>query len=187
MKNNHNKKKLVGIIGFIAIIIAAVGIYFLFQEKETNISSGVDIQKSNSIICESTNPNFATIFNSSAKESNYTIKIISKDNTADKISFEFDGVYETSDQAYTGNSTMHADYNNYMADVELSPDSLTPVFSYDEIKSKVILSGEFGDLNNSTAKLFYLDSEEFQNLDNYSIEEISNLYQSKGFHCVINQ
>ena len=190
-KKSKNKKMASLIATGIVIIAVSIGlgaaVFMLFRGEETHISTNTAETIIKSLVCNAANPKNPFFISETAENYNHEIKVTYRGETADKISYMYDGVYVSNSVADTAGASLHADYNIYMGENGVYQESLYPTFSVVDNKLKVSLYADYKKLNSVTAKLFFINAEEFHDLDNYSAEELSNLYAEKGFSCEISE
>lgn len=183
-----NKNILTSILIVVGCIALVVGVYFLFREKETVVTSDASSEKTNALVCEASSaPDGSFFISKTATKTSYTLKMTFSGSRANRISFAYTGEYANSEQADYDNASMHADYNKFAANAGFSPESYSPTFSYNNTRTSVNLMTETSSLKPSAAKLFYLESEDVQDIDKISAEKLSEIYQNKGFSCIINE
>ena len=190
-KKSKNKKIISSAATWIVAIAVSIALsvvaFMLFGSKETHISTSTAETIIKSLVCNAANPKNPFFISETAENYNHEIKVTYRGETADKISYVYDGVYVSNSVADTAGSSLHADYNIYMGENGAYQESLYPTFSVVDNKLKVSLYTEYGKINSVIAKLFFINAEEFHNLDNYSIEDLGNLYAEKGFSCEISE
>ena len=65
--------------------------------------------------------------------------------------------------------------------------SLYPTFSVVENRLKISLYTEYRKLNTMNAILFFINADEYQGLGDYSVDDLKNLYENKGFSCEMSE
>ena len=189
-KKSKNKKIISSAATWIVAIAVSIALsvvaFMLFSSKETHILANTTETTIRSLVCSSADPK-NPFFVSGTETNNHELKVTYRGETADKISYNYDGSYASNSVADTAGSSLHADYNIYMGENGSYQDNLYPTFSVVDNKLKVSLYTEYGKINSVTAKLFFINAEEFHDLDNYSIEDLGNLYAEKGFSCEISE
>lgn len=190
-KKSKNKKIIssttIWIVAIAVSIALSVAAFMLFGSKETHISTSKTETTIKSLMCNSADPKNPFFVSETAETNNHVVKVTYRGEIADKISYNYDGSYTSSSVADTVGSSLHADYNIYMGKNGAYQESLYPTFSVVDNKLKVSLYTEYNKVNSVTAKLFFINAEEFHDLDNYSIEDLKNLYVEKGFSCEISE
>ena len=192
LEKKSKKKKLISSIStWIVIIATSIGLgavaFMLFRGEETHISTNTAETVIKSLVCNAASPKNPFFVSETAENYNHEIKVTYRGETADRISYVYDGVYVSNSVADTAGASLHADYNIYMGENGVYQESLYPTFSVVDNKLKVSLYTEYGKINSVIAKLFFINAEEFHNLDNYSIEDLGNLYAEKGFSCEVSE
>lgn len=190
-KKSKNEKLMSSIATWIVIIAVSIGlgvaVFMLFRGEETHISTGTVETLIKSLVCNATNPKNPFFVSDTAEEFNHEIKVTYHGETADKISYIYDGTYASNNMADTAGAALHADYNIYLGENGVYQESLYPTFSVVDNKLKVSLYADYKKLSSVTARLFFINAEEFHDLNNYSAEELGNLYAEKGFSCEISE
>lgn len=188
-KNNHRGKSSSYYIALSVIMVVAALVFIILflvaQGKETRISEKREDSTIRLLYCKANLPVDPFFVSGMAKEYSHEIKVTFRGERIDKISYNYYGVYDDERLADAGRSELHADYNEYMSDNGLIPEDLYPIFDYDGSTSKVTLYGSRNDntLNIITARLFFLNYDEYDRLDNISGEDLKNIYIDKGFYC----
>lgn len=189
-KKSKNKKAMSLVatwIVILAVVIAVVAFFMVnFRSTETYMSTSSDGATVGSLSCTAVNPE-NPFFASSAQNSNHELKITTRGQAKDKISYVYNGEYASNAAAETAGSSLHADYNIYMGENGIYQESLYPTFSVVENRLKVSLYTEFDKINSVTARLFFINADEFHELNDYSVEDMKVLYESKGFLCEMSE
>ena len=190
-KRPKNKKLMSSMATWIVVIAVSIGlsvaVSMLFRGEETYTSTGATETAIKSLVCNATDPENPFFISRIAENYNHEIKVTYRDEMADKIFYVYGGSYVSNNVASTAEATLHADYNKYMGDNEVYQESLYPTFSVVDNKLKISLYTDYKKLNSVAAKLFFIDKEEFHDLNNYSAEELGNFYTEKGFSCEISE
>lgn len=169
------------IIVVVAVIVALVLIgNLVFKNQEQRISSNEGQTVVRSMDCVAKQPQDAFFQDELATEAEHEIKVTYRNNDANKISYVYDGEYATFNDAEDAEAKLHADYNIYMKDLA---DSFSPNFSVIEDELKVSLFADAYDLGSATARMFFITPEEFENMEDYNIDDLKQIYESKGFQC----
>ena len=174
--------RIIFILVFIVLIISLI--FILLTPKETYVHGDGDAQMvfTDILQCKSSNPD-VSFFTYDAEKSEHTIKIIFKDNKINKINYTFDGNFSSDKKAETTLSQMHAEYNTYMGGTSIYQENLTPTFSLlgSEIIINLFIDEKY--FVPSTAKIVFLDGNEYVRARDGNIDEIEEIYKSKGFLC----
>ncbi|MBR0372846.1 hypothetical protein IJH72_02830 [Candidatus Saccharibacteria bacterium] len=182
---NGKQKSLEITIFCISIAVVTVILCLLFSGKETRTSSN-NIYSTKILYCVNNNPEDSFFTDSNAINNKHEIKVTYKDDKPDKVSYTYTGKFNTSTKADNSNATLHAKYNKYMAEYDLSPTILSPTFSVVESKLKINLFTDISNINNKTGKLFFLNLDEISSLTSESADKLKDIYSDKNFSCEIN-
>lgn len=183
---NSSQYKAIGSILIIAALILVV-LFIVTNKKETHFFK----EKGDSTIvllnCVASDPVDPFFVSADANENSHEIKATFKSGELDKISYNYYGSYNSESLADNAHSVLHAHYNNYMGANRLDHEILYPTFEYDGKNVKISLySSRENTLNQITAKIFLLNSEEYEKIDKYTDEDLKKIYVDKGFVCNIN-
>lgn len=190
-KENKKKNKKSSIV--YAIIIAVIAglmalvIYMLTNKKETHTYRTQDNGEISALVC-TTNDNESSFFASETASSiNHTVKLIYKDNKVEKISYEYDGKYNSSEEAKHDDAVLHAKFNIYLGEHNIEQDVLTPVFQHngDGVTIRLYLDN-YNEMNSAIGKIFYIGSGIKDTVAKNSLEETKKIYENKRFSCIIS-
>lgn len=186
--DKKKRKKLIIYAVVMALIAGLVGlvIFLLTYRKETHINESYDRADLSSLTCVTkTNPE-SSFFENHAKSVEHEIKVIFSNEIIDKMSYEFNGQYDSWGDADSDEGVLHAKYNNYMGERRLSNEMLKPVFQNVEGKLKIRLYlDSYKNMNSGIAKLFYITEGSMNVIAKNSIAETKKYYEKKGFSCII--
>lgn len=186
MSNNHDKQntKWLGWLIALVVVIAIILIcWFLFRGKETYISEAYESEKTEAIECENSSPSDAFFNYPNTESVSHTIKSTFRDNKLKKIFYNYDATFGSDSVANTANATLHGQYNKYMAEKSLNPDSLKPTFSNSGNTVKIALISDIDRLVGDNITFFFLDMDDFQRIKSYTPKELATIYNKKGFSC----
>lgn len=185
-KNNNNKIVIAVALCLIALIAAILSI--LFSRKETRTTADTTESSVGALYCDSMDPEDPFFTAANVIRASHQLKIIFADSKPDKLTYNYYGTFNAEGVADTARSVLHADYNNYLGANGVDQEILHPTFDYDGSKVKVNLFAEIGsDLNVVTAKLFFLSHEDVNNIKKYTNEDLTKIYESKGFSCTFKE
>lgn len=188
-KNKTKNKKIwstvaTGIV-VLAVLVALVAVFWdFFKSKETHISNKTTDIKVGVLNCEAGQPVDPFFASNTVLNSDHELKVIYGGGGIEKINYIYNGEYASNDAADKAGSQLHADYNIYMSK---DAESLYPTFSVVENKLKISLYVEYRKLNTKNATLFFMNADEYQDLGDYSIDDLKSLYENKGFSCEISE
>lgn len=174
------------IFSTLLVVIAAMGLIALvlsqiFRVDEQHVKTPVEEVTTYWVECEAKAPQDAFFTApASATENDHELKIIYKDGQAEKISYEYDSEYENNNAAIDAEAELHARYNNFMGVLQ---DDFAPRFSRDADELKITMVADTEEIGRDTAKVFFINTEEFDSLKDYDLEKLLEIYQSKGFKC----
>ncbi len=183
------KKKDAGLIvfaifGAVVVFLVVWLVYNLLTPKVTNTSSEQEKKKHSAIVCTASVPEGAFFSASGVGAQTHTIKAAFEDDKVTKISYQYEGNFETEAAADKANTNFHIDYNEYMgADAE----SLGPSFAAIKTKARINFLAERSQLNSKNARLFFLNAEDVSDLANFAPEKIEKMYEARGFSCKIDE
>lgn len=190
-KNGSRKtKKTLIIYAFSLAIIAgtaALVFFLLTNKRETHTYVNRNNGETSGLKCTIDKNDNAFFASDLATELKHTIKIMYNDNNIDKVSYEYDGVYNSAEEAKKDSGMMHTNYNLYMGDHGVDHEILAPVFQYDEKKARIRLYlDDYRKMNSVIGKVFYIGSGIQDTIAKGSIEEAKKIFENKGFSCIIS-
>lgn len=191
LSDKKSKKLMVDIIVVAAVVgIIALVIFVLTYKRETHIIETYENGEASALVCSS-NSNDAELnfFNGDDMVSvMHELKLVYSNGKVKKISYEFDGEYDSKKAAEHGDAVLHAKYNTYMGEHEINNSILTPVFQVLDNRLNIKLYLErYEDMNSVFGKLFYIGSSNIDAIGKNSAEETKKHYEKKGFSCIINE
>ncbi|MBR3236108.1 hypothetical protein IKF92_00275 [Candidatus Saccharibacteria bacterium] len=183
----EKKSKMLKLIGSLLVLLgvfAVIILLILTNGGETRTSDNSDGDVVSALVCRSGGRDDG--FFKSEKANNLTneVKVTFSDKTYDKIYYSYEGVYRATEVADEDEVRMHADYNIYMGDNNLSDNLLSP--SYSVAKNKLhmtLIADDKSDLNQVTAVFFYVEKDDLEKFKNFSMGEMRKYYESKDFSC----
>ena len=185
MREENNRKNIIYAIVFAVIVGIVALVVFLSNYKiETHTyepNQGVD---TSSLVCASSD-NEAAFFNSETAYSvEHKIKIIYSNGVIDKIAYEYEGVYDSTETAEHDNAVLHARYNTYLGQSGIDGESLTPVFQTIDNKMRINLYlDSYRKMNSAYGKLFYIENSNMSTIAKESLDRAKKIYENKGFVC----
>ena len=185
MSEKESRQKKYGWLIVLGVCLVIILLVFLFLNNggEKYSKGNDDNKKVEAIVCTSlvdSNP----VFNfSHAKKTENKIKVFFGNERLCQISYNYTGEYDSDTAADTAEAVIMAGYNNYMGENNKSMMLLVPTYSSIEKTVTVDLVAKRDDLDAITAKFFYLDSIEYNNIKGYSISKVIDLYKKKDFIC----
>lgn len=174
---------LVGVIA-VAIIIA---LFFLLRGNETRTSGGGENEKLGILDCVSTQPTNPFFSYDGTISPKHEVKVTFNGEKVDKISYNFYGNYRDNATAEHASAVLHADYNKYMGARGIYQEIFYPTFIASDSSLKINLYAEKRDIQSATSMFFFLSGEEVNNLDNYKKDDLTEIYESKGFSCTFHE
>lgn len=184
MSENNQKKWLGWLVLLIIIIAIIVFCWLLFKGKETYITTEYNTDKTTAIECRS-NVNIENAFfdDFNARSFEHVIKATFRNDSIDKITYNYEADFNSDDKAETAKAVMHASYSKYMANKNLRSDILKPTFSNSGSHVKITLITDVDKLIIDDALFFFLSADEFQRIRSYNEENLTKKYNGKGFSC----
>lgn len=185
-KNKHNGKML-GWSVFLMLLAVGLLVFFmiLFNGKEAKESSNKQNVETKALYCDAENPDNAFFSTGLVNVAKNVLKIIFHDEFPSKISYNYYGEYSNDDAAENASASLHADYNIYMGEHNADAESLYPTFVSTGPNLKINLYVDVNKLDPATGVLFFLDGEQSATFAQNDIEKITELYEAKGFNCVM--
>lgn len=190
--NEQKTKKLItdvivvsAIVGIIALII-----FVLTYRRETHIYETHDNGEASALVCTTNSNDDETDFFSSdsATGVEHRLKLAYNDGKVEKISYEFDGKYDSEEQAKEDKGKFNTDFNLYMGGHGVKYEVLAPVFQFTDNKASVRLYlDDYKNMNSVIARLFYIGSSSIDTIGKNSAEETKKYYEKKGFSCIISE
>lgn len=184
-KEKNNKKNIVRAVVFAVIVgIVALVIFLLTYRAETHIYESYQDVDVSSLVCKSSD-NESAFFNSETANSVvHKIKIIYSNEVVDKLSYEFEGIYNSEESAEQDNAVLHARYNIYLSQYDMDSESLTPIFQTVDNKMRIKLYlDSYGKMNSVYGKLFFIGDGSMDTIAKKSVDETRKIYENKGFLC----
>lgn len=189
MKSTHKSKdsntiKTVKIITFIAILVViSVILTLIFRSHTTTTTVNKQGSDTSYIDCLASNPNDPFFISTTAESVSHEVKIILIDDKASKLSYNFHGTYSSNAAASKDIDNFNAKYYTYMGDHNLDHQLLSPNLAAVDTTSEVSLFAPLNKISSVTSQFFFLNEEQYQNLTNYSPDDLKDLYKKKGFLC----
>ncbi len=186
-ESTKNNKIRNGIIIGVVVALVVVALVFLLKGNETRVSGGNETKKLSVLDCEASQPTNPFFHNADTITPKHEIKVTFQGDDFDKISYNFFGNYRNNDIADTANASLHASYNNYMGEHKIYPELFYPTFIATDSSVKINLYAEKAKVQPSTGVFFFLSGEDVTNLDNYTKDDLTRIYSSKGFSCTFHE
>lgn len=185
MKNN--KSVLFTVIALFLIIIA-VFLWILLNGKETRTSNSGDNESISVLYCSTNGIEDAFFTSETANTIKNEMKITFKGDKLDKIFYAYNGAYRSTEVAQEDEARLHAKYNIYMGENDISQEDLSPSYAVTSSKLHLTLYVEdYNKINLVTSVFFFIDEDEINKYKNYSIDEMKSFYEEKNFKCQINK
>ena len=176
------------IIAAIAAIVALV-VFLVTYKKETWITEEYDYGDTLALACTSheNDPEVAFFSSETATSVEHIVKMVYNNDKVQKISYEYEGKYDSDDEAKEDSGAMHTKYNIYLGDHGIDHAILTPVFQYTGKKALIRLYlDDYNKMNSTLGKIFYIGNGMKDTVGKNSAKETKKLYENKGFSCIIN-
>lgn len=169
-------------------IVLILGVMYIFRRKETITTTGTRTASTYAMVCETAAPKDPLfVVEEGVKEANHKIKVMYADGAAGKISYEYIAEMESEKATTDAEAQTHADYNIYMG--QNTSDFSASFMPYGANYRITVTADDVNKLNAKTAKVFFLDGDEFAKLKNngYQIEGVKRLIQAAGFRCEMDE
>ena len=189
MSNIDGKSKKYRLAGyalfFIVVTVAVIiALWNFFTPRESYSTVKEDDYAVTSIYCEAKTPVDAFFVpDEQATSELHEIKVTFADGKPDKISYRYTGAFATSEKARGISADFHAKYDRYMAENGFLDTILSPYFVSTDETANANLFAEKSTLNNATANLFFLESSDVANFQNYKNITLKKIFSSRGFSC----
>ena len=175
------------VIAAVVILLVLIIIWLFTNSRETRISEDTDYGAVFSLECESNKSEDAFFKPYDAIRVKHRIISIFKGNNLDNISYDFEGTYNSEDKATNAEAWLHADYNLHFKDTDVYPESYSPNFAVIKSKVRILIYADRQRLNQVIMPIFYLSSEDYDKLGEYSGEDLKGVYEKKGFTCTFRE
>ena len=174
------------ILAVVAIVIIAILVFIPLNGSEKHISVSKEEAKITALTCESHEHDNAFFTSDTANKIAHDIKVTFQGNNLSKVFYRYNGAYNSNDAAKKDEATLHAKYNIYMGENEISQESLAPTYSTVNTKLDISLyMEEDKKLNPATAVFFFIDKEKLMDYKKFSVNEMKDYYENKNFVCQI--
>ena len=182
-KKGHLGQKKISIILALIFTIVVIFIILFSHNKETRTSKQSPKTNNAALYCKGDVVDEPFFVQYNASSSMHEFKILFSDDKINILNYTYTADFPTAEQAINASALIHADYNIFMSKNNVDPESLQPTFSKIDNEVIVNLSADIESISSTTAKLFFLDNEQFKKIPTYSLDEIIDMYRKKGFHC----
>lgn len=174
-------RRMATIILIVALLL--VFLFAIFYRREIRISEG-DLRGSVDFLSCQAKTALEPFFDSNtAMEQTHDVKIIFGEESFDKINYTFTGKFSSNENATTAMADMHAKYNIYMNEINVYQENLQPTFSVIGSDGIINFSIDKSNFTSGTAKLVFLDEEEFMMADQYEVDDFVRILNREGFSC----
>lgn len=171
-----------GLTAVAALVI--FGVTQLFVPRET-ISTPTSTSSSiNALVCEAEDPQEKFFATDGAVSVDHVIKATYVDSVADKISYTYEADYGSPEAATKAEAQLHADYNIFMGK---NGDDFTAQFMPMGDELKISVFAETKNLGSLTSRVFFINTEEFEELKDYDVQDLAKIFQRKGFSCEFDE
>ena len=181
---DKKKSALIRAVAF-ALIIALIAIIILLltNKRETIITQETQDSDATLLKCEITHLEDAFFKHDTVQNTKHEIDISLLDDKISKMTYDYTGTYNSEKAAIDAEAWLHADYNKYMSQAGLSPESYNPVFNAVKTKVRISLYAELKKMNKVIGKIFSLGEDEVKHLGDYGASEMKKIYEKKGYTC----
>ena len=181
-KEKSNRTIAIPIILIIIFII--IILYFLLSGRETHTTDGGDNSVTTALNCTAGSIDGSFFTSSTANSVENQVKITFKEDKPDKWFYSYDGTYRDYGIAEQDNAVLHAKYNKYLGGNDINHEIFTPTFSTVKTKLRINLyAKESSMINRITAVLFFINGDNYEEILDYSRDQIADYYQKQGFSC----
>lgn len=174
------------IIILVALAVGALAFCLLF-EKNTTTKTEVSGDNMYGLYCEANAPKNTFLSLGQPISERHQIRINGINGSFQSISYIVDAEYENDDKARRGSDAFTTSYNLYIQGLEMDIMTFFPSSSTINNSIRVSIFAEKSKLDQNTGKLFFLDEEIVENLNNVSSEDLSGYYEQQNFVCEINK
>ncbi len=181
-KNKTSKSLIIVITAIIALFFAIL--YIIAQKKESYSSEERAHDSGKAIVCVDNKRDDAFFYSSRTIAEEHEIKVIIYDNGPKDIFYSFTGEYDSHEDVVKDENTLHARYNEFMGENNMSLEFLSP--SYSILEKKFILNlfnEDYNNLGNLTSSFFFINKDDLSSFSKYSVEQAKSYYEKKGFTC----
>lgn len=182
------EKKIKYIVLALVLILIALFILFFLNGTVTRTSEDISKDKISALNCKAGRIEDGFFVSETANTSSNEIKVTFKNGEMDKIYYTFSGVYRSEDVAEADDTLLHAKYNIYMGENGIEQGSLNP--SYSVVQSKYYLRlyvDDYDKINEVTRIFFFIDKEDLDKFNSYSLDTLESYYEKKNFRCNVSQ
>ena len=183
-EKKNSRGVIIRSIGFaLAVGLVALVVCLLTYKQETHTTTDIKEGDYGALECNSSEPEEPFFVSQGVQRFTHEIKIMFAGDRVKEMSYRYDGTYNSDETAEHAMAIMHKDYNKYMESYALNSESLNPVFSENKSKITVSLYAESKKVDTAVARLFFIQGEDFDKLNDYKPEDYKKMYESKGFTC----
>lgn len=186
-KEKRNKVLMRAAMAIMALVLVIILLYLITQKRETRTSEANNESEISALTCRTNSNEFAFFVAKTANEVEHELRLVYSDGKLDKMSYVFRGEHVSNESARQEVTNLHAQYDTYIGQYDMDPNSLTPNFKPSENKSSIMLYlDNYKKMNSVYGKFFFINSGDIDKLGKYSKEETKNYYENKGFSCIIS-
>ena len=181
-----DKKKMSAVIAVIIGLIVGVltiAIWLLTYKQESYISTDIELGNHGTLECTSSSPVGPFFAFETQREAEHIIRVLFTGEKIKELSYRYDGKFNSDNAAVNAEAWMHADYNKYMSANGVNQELLNPVFMVNGDKLTISLYAEVKKLGSAVASLFFISSDKYKDIKDYSMSDYNEMYRSRGFTC----
>lgn len=180
--------RILVIFGIVAFVVAIAIVVLMMNERETRFSTQHMPVKQTMLQCTAATPIAPFFFTSENTNSpNYTFKFLYNDDDITSASFTYKVSFASSEVAADELSRMQIKYYQYIEKTNISSNNLTPVFYRNNDDISISLYFEDRYLLPNISDLLSLTKDEATRLKEYDVQNLKEIYDSKGFACEHNE
>ena len=186
MKDKEKKIKYI-VLALVLILIALFILLFL-NGTVTRTSEDISKDEISALNCKAGRIEDGFFVSETANTTNNDIQITFKNGKLDKMYYTFSGVYRSEEVAEAEDVLVHSKYYGYMGENGFDVGYLNPSFSV--VKSKYyfrLYVDDYDRINEVTRVFFFIDKEDLDEFNSYSLDTLESYYEKKNFRCDIVQ
>ncbi len=173
-------------VSFVFTFVLLISLCLLLSyNNETRTSSYDEGDDLSALFCSSYDPADPFYVPPMAVENRHEIRVAYNNDRPESISYVYTGKYNSTEDADSGDTNFHIEYDMYVGLVKSDKSKITTSFSDVGLESRESLFARVIDLDERIARLFFLNPEELNILRQGESEQLKNAYENKGFICHI--
>ena len=184
MENSRkNKMRWICLLGLTIMIASLVVLFFFLTRGNTTVSnSGANIEKSVTLVCESTDYNYPFFVYNDANKKDVTIKSIYDDEELASLSLSVRLYYDSDSEIDRSEAANHAALAKSLAEDNLDITAYRVNFSKLKDSMQMTIVADTKEITGITSKYFLLE----KTGGVFNREKMADNYKSLGFNCVVS-